>query len=163
MIYYYENQITEPDITTLINLADYFNTSVDYLIGNTDNPQRPDSKTPYCICLASTNLKHSHLSINPPSFSKKEICSPYIASSSYILINYCRQAFIHKKKSTSSEMLQSRATRIRTLKWRSQSPLPYHLAIALYSLFACDKWYYIILSGKMQVLFFNFFCFQAGN
>ena len=40
-IYKYENQITEPDITTLINLADYFNTSVDYLIGNTDNPQRP--------------------------------------------------------------------------------------------------------------------------
>ena len=37
-IYKYENQITEPDITTLINLADYFNTSVDYLIGNTDNP-----------------------------------------------------------------------------------------------------------------------------
>ena len=28
--------------------------------------------------------------------------------------------------------LSSRATRIRTLKWRSQSPLPYHLAIALY-------------------------------
>ena len=41
MIYYYENQITEPDITTLINLADYFNTSVDYLIGNTNNPQKP--------------------------------------------------------------------------------------------------------------------------
>ena len=28
--------------------------------------------------------------------------------------------------------LSSRATRIRTLKWRSQNPLPYHLAIALY-------------------------------
>lgn len=41
-IYKYENQITEPDITTLINLADYFNTSVDYLIGNTDNPQKPE-------------------------------------------------------------------------------------------------------------------------
>ena len=27
----------------------------------------------------------------------------------------------------------NRATRIRTLKWRSQSPLPYHLAIALYN------------------------------
>ena len=36
-IYKYENQITEPDIATLIKLADYFNTSVDYLIGNTDN------------------------------------------------------------------------------------------------------------------------------
>ena len=40
-IYKYENGITEPDIATLIKLADYFNTSVDYLIGNTNNPQRP--------------------------------------------------------------------------------------------------------------------------
>ena len=39
-IYKYENEITEPDIATLIKLADYFNTSVDYLIGNTNNPQR---------------------------------------------------------------------------------------------------------------------------
>ena len=32
----YENHNIEPDIKTLILLADYFNTSVDYLIGNTD-------------------------------------------------------------------------------------------------------------------------------
>lgn len=32
----YENHKIEPDIATLINLARYFNTSVDYLIGNTD-------------------------------------------------------------------------------------------------------------------------------
>ena len=38
-IYKYENGITEPDIATLIKLAGYFNTSVDYLIGNTNNPQ----------------------------------------------------------------------------------------------------------------------------
>ena len=42
-IYKYENGITEPDIATLIKLANYFNTSVDYLIGNTNNPQRPGS------------------------------------------------------------------------------------------------------------------------
>ena len=40
-IYKYENQITEPDIATLIRISDYFNTSVDYRIGNTDNPQKP--------------------------------------------------------------------------------------------------------------------------
>lgn len=30
----YENTNTEPDITALIKIANYFNTSVDYLIGN---------------------------------------------------------------------------------------------------------------------------------
>ncbi|MGN0165156.1 MAG: helix-turn-helix domain-containing protein, partial [Lachnospiraceae bacterium] len=33
----YENQNIEPDINTLIALADYFETTVDYLIGRTDN------------------------------------------------------------------------------------------------------------------------------
>ena len=32
----YENHNIEPDITTLINLADYFSTSVDYLVGHTE-------------------------------------------------------------------------------------------------------------------------------
>ncbi len=32
----YENYNIEPDISTLIHLAKFFNTSVDYLVGNTD-------------------------------------------------------------------------------------------------------------------------------
>lgn len=32
----YENHNIEPDIRTLVALADYFETSVDYLIGHTD-------------------------------------------------------------------------------------------------------------------------------
>ena len=32
----YENHGIEPDIWTLITLADYFETSVDYLVGHTD-------------------------------------------------------------------------------------------------------------------------------
>ena len=32
----YENHKIEPDIQTLIKLADYFDTSVDYLVGHTD-------------------------------------------------------------------------------------------------------------------------------
>lgn len=32
----YENHNIEPDIATLISLAKFFNTSVDYLIGNTN-------------------------------------------------------------------------------------------------------------------------------
>lgn len=34
----YENHNIEPDIQTLIKIAEYFNTSVDYLIGHTDHP-----------------------------------------------------------------------------------------------------------------------------
>ena len=59
----------------------------------------------------------------------------------------------------------SRATRIRTLKWRSQSPLPYRLAIALNCCFvgvlSTNECYYRTYREKMQVLFlifFNFFC-----
>ena len=32
----YENHNIEPDIETMIRIADYFNTSVDYLIGHTN-------------------------------------------------------------------------------------------------------------------------------
>ena len=32
----YENHKIEPDIQTLIKMAEYFNTSIDYLIGHTD-------------------------------------------------------------------------------------------------------------------------------
>lgn len=32
----YENHNVEPDIETLIKIAEYFHTSVDYLIGNTE-------------------------------------------------------------------------------------------------------------------------------
>lgn len=35
----YENYDIEPDISTLILMARYFHTSVDFLIGNTDIPQ----------------------------------------------------------------------------------------------------------------------------
>lgn len=55
-IYKYENQITEPDIATLIKLANFFNTSVDYLIGNTDNPQRPGAYNEEK--LTDTELQH---------------------------------------------------------------------------------------------------------
>ena len=36
----YENHGVEPDIATMIAIAEYFKTSVDYLIGNTDIERR---------------------------------------------------------------------------------------------------------------------------
>ncbi len=35
-IYSYENDVYEPDISTLIQMAAFFDTSVDYLIGNAE-------------------------------------------------------------------------------------------------------------------------------
>lgn len=34
----YENNINEPDTTTIQKIADFFNVSVDYLFGRTDEP-----------------------------------------------------------------------------------------------------------------------------
>lgn len=35
----YETGTSEPDLKTLIEIADYFGVSLDYLVGRTDNPQ----------------------------------------------------------------------------------------------------------------------------
>ncbi len=64
-IYKYENGITEPDIATLIKLANYFNTSVDYLIGNTNNPQRPGSYSE--TELTKSELQHLRIYRNMPN------------------------------------------------------------------------------------------------
>lgn len=37
--YRYERGEREPSMSTLIALADYFNVSIDYLVGRTDNPK----------------------------------------------------------------------------------------------------------------------------
>ena len=42
----YENHSIEPDIQTLMKLADYFNTSIDYLVGYTDIDHKIEELTP---------------------------------------------------------------------------------------------------------------------
>ncbi len=37
----YENHNIEPDIGTLIRIADYFGTTVDYLVDHTAEPEKP--------------------------------------------------------------------------------------------------------------------------
>ncbi len=42
----YENHSVEPDISTLIKIADYFETTIDYLVGRLDeNGQAPETIT----------------------------------------------------------------------------------------------------------------------
>ena len=43
----YENHNIEPDIETLIRIADCFNTSVDYLVGHTDIRRKIEIVHPY--------------------------------------------------------------------------------------------------------------------
>lgn len=43
-IHKYETQNIEPEIAILIRMADYFHTSIDYLVGRTDSPG-PDGPT----------------------------------------------------------------------------------------------------------------------
>lgn len=42
----YENHSTEPDISTLSVIADYFNTSIDYLVGHSDIKRIIEETTP---------------------------------------------------------------------------------------------------------------------
>ncbi len=42
----YENHNIEPDIETMTRMADYFRTSVDYLVGHTDIRRRIEATSP---------------------------------------------------------------------------------------------------------------------
>lgn len=46
-IHSYEHGIYEPDIATLKQLAAYFDTSIDYLVGNTEICRRIEKTDPY--------------------------------------------------------------------------------------------------------------------
>lgn len=48
-VYKYENDITTPDIETLLNMADFFDTSVDYLIGHTEIPHKIEPVADYSL------------------------------------------------------------------------------------------------------------------
>lgn len=56
-IFNYENGISEPDIYMLKQFADFFHTSVDYIIGYTDNPLPHDEGT---VILEKNSAKDMH-------------------------------------------------------------------------------------------------------
>lgn len=55
-VYKYESGISQPDIERLMEFADFFQTSVDYLIGYTDDP-RPHEK------MIPTHLNANEMSV----------------------------------------------------------------------------------------------------
>ena len=56
----YENHNIEPDIETLIRLADFFNTSVDYLIGHTEIEHPIEPVSPYDLNQAEAKIIDSY-------------------------------------------------------------------------------------------------------
>ncbi len=63
-IHKYETEVSDPDINMLIAMAEFFDTSVDYLIGITDNRNKPESDQPditkikeYCNMTCSEKKK----------------------------------------------------------------------------------------------------------
>lgn len=46
---HYENREIEPDIATLSQMADYFETSIDYIVGRTDIRRRIERTLPYYL------------------------------------------------------------------------------------------------------------------
>jgi len=48
-IYQYENGIYEPDISTLKALADFFSTSIDYIVGHTDIRRKIEEVEEYAL------------------------------------------------------------------------------------------------------------------
>ncbi len=63
----YETQSTEPDISTLIKLAQYFDTSIDYLVGTTDVRHVIENITPHDL-----NDKEAMLIDAYRAFSREE-------------------------------------------------------------------------------------------
>lgn len=65
----YENHNIEPDIDTLIKIADLFEVSLDYLVGHTDIPHRIETVEPYDLNDDEASLVDNYrkLSVNERS------------------------------------------------------------------------------------------------
>lgn len=66
----YENHSIEPDISTLIRIADYFDTSVDYLIGNTSVRRKIENVTTYDLNTEESKLINHFRKLS----KKKRLC-----------------------------------------------------------------------------------------
>lgn len=61
----YENHNIEPDIETLIRIADYFNTSVDFIIGHTDLRRRVSKVEAYELSCDEAFIIDSYRKMTP--------------------------------------------------------------------------------------------------
>lgn len=61
----YENHNIEPDIDVLIRLADYFNTSVDYIIGHTQVRRRIEQTEVYHLNEGESDMLTRYRALSP--------------------------------------------------------------------------------------------------
>ena len=64
-IYKYEKGIASPNLEMLMNMADFFETSVDYLIGYTDIPHKVEPVTEYSLNIDEEFLIKKYRKMNP--------------------------------------------------------------------------------------------------
>lgn len=64
-IWKYENNLAEPDISTLIRFAAYFKVSVDYLVGNSNIPAKADCISESQLSFSESVLIQSYRSAPP--------------------------------------------------------------------------------------------------
>lgn len=64
-VYKYENNITSPDIETLKNMADFFETSIDYLVDYTDIPNRFEPTVTLSVNEEEQKLIHKYRRLTP--------------------------------------------------------------------------------------------------
>ena len=64
-VYKYENDITSPDLETLIKMADFFNTSVDYIIGHTEISHKIEPVTDSMLNQDELLLLSSYRQLSP--------------------------------------------------------------------------------------------------
>ena len=60
----YENHNIEPDIETLIRISDYFNTSIDYLVGRTDIRRKVELVYPYELNKSESAMLDGYRKLN---------------------------------------------------------------------------------------------------
>lgn len=68
-VYKYENGVTSPDFQTLMRMADFFDTSIDYLIGYTDISHKIEPVTEYKLNPDEEDLIRKYRSL--PASSRK--------------------------------------------------------------------------------------------
>ncbi len=64
-INHYENHEIEPDIRTLSLIADYFETSIDYIVGYTDIRHRIEPTSAYHLNADEANIIAKYRSLSP--------------------------------------------------------------------------------------------------
>ncbi len=90
----YEKEVSEPDIRTLRILANLYETSIDYLVGNTDDPTPPQVRKNIPdledIVLSSPTLKEASLKIVELHFEYRLDKETFVRLSELAYDTYCQ-------------------------------------------------------------------------